>query len=87
MAWDGYVEVRGNRYSVPDALCGQIVWIRITLDDALQVIDAQVRIVAEHLLALPDAGWQRQADHHRRPWREALQVEQRGLEVYEEVAS
>lgn len=87
VAWDGYVEVRGNRYSVPDTLCGQSVRIRVTLQDELQVIDAQERIVAEHLLALPDAGWQRQTDHHRRLWREALQVEQRGLEIYEEVAS
>lgn len=87
VAWDGYVEVRGNRYSVPDALCGQTVRIRLTLDDELQIIDAQEQVVAEHLLALPDAGWQRQADHHRRLWREALQVEQRGLAIYEEVTS
>ncbi len=31
VTWDGYIEVRGNRYSVPEVLCGQPVSIRITL--------------------------------------------------------
>ncbi len=33
---DGYIEVGGNRYSVPESLCGQPVSIRISLDDELQ---------------------------------------------------
>ncbi|MCL7940897.1 hypothetical protein M8009_11410 [Halomonas sp. ATCH28] len=49
MAWDGYVEVRGSRYSVPDALCGQTVQIRVILRDDLQVIDAQEQIVRNNL--------------------------------------
>ena len=29
VSWDGYVEIRGNRYSVPASLCGQTVSVRI----------------------------------------------------------
>lgn len=28
VSWDGYIEVGGNRYSVPESLCGQLVSIR-----------------------------------------------------------
>ncbi|MDI6809304.1 MAG: hypothetical protein QME66_10035 [Candidatus Eisenbacteria bacterium] len=31
VAWDAYIEVRGNRYSVPDRLCGSEVSVRIRL--------------------------------------------------------
>lgn len=37
VAWDGYIEVRGNRYSVPAELVGQRVAIRIGLDGTLRV--------------------------------------------------
>lgn len=33
VSWDGYIEVGGNRYSVPESLCGHPVSIRISLDD------------------------------------------------------
>jgi len=36
-AWDGYIEVRGNRYSVPAGLAGQRVAVRIGLDGLLRV--------------------------------------------------
>lgn len=29
VSWDSYIEVGGNRYSVPENLCGQPVSIRI----------------------------------------------------------
>ena len=35
VGWDAYVNVRGNRYSVPSAYCGQMVTVRISLDDEL----------------------------------------------------
>ena len=35
--WDGYINVRGNRYSVPDQYRGQNISIRISLDDRLSV--------------------------------------------------
>ncbi|WP_420027220.1 Mu transposase domain-containing protein, partial [Escherichia coli] len=34
---DSYIEVGGNRYSDPEALCGQPVSIRISLDDELRI--------------------------------------------------
>lgn len=37
VSWDGYIEVGGNRYSVPESLCGQPVPIRISLDDELRI--------------------------------------------------
>jgi len=37
VAWDGYIDVRGNRYSVPAALVGQRVLVRIGLDGLLRV--------------------------------------------------
>ncbi|EOJ6025930.1 IS21 family transposase, partial [Shigella sonnei] len=37
VSWDGYIEVGGNRYSVPESLCGQLVSIRISLDDELRI--------------------------------------------------
>jgi hypothetical protein len=31
VSWDGYIEVRGNRYSVPARLTGRTVGVRISL--------------------------------------------------------
>ncbi len=87
VAFDGYVEVRGNRYSVPDSLCGQTVACRITLDGRLTIFDAQDRAVAEHRLAPTSEGWVTVPDHHKRLWDETLKVERRDLAVYAEVAS
>ena len=85
VAWDGYVDVRGNRYSVPDALCGQAVTVRITLDGELAVYDAEHIIVAQHRLQPAHAGWQTVPAHHAALWRSTLQVARRDLSVYEEV--
>ena len=46
VAWDGYIEVRGNRYSVPAAYCGQPVTVWIGLDHSLRVVDGEDRCVA-----------------------------------------
>ena len=85
MAWDGFIDVRGNRYSVPAPLCGQLVVIRIALDDALKVYAEDNTLVAAHRLVPAQAGWQSVPAHHARLWRETLRVETRDLRVYEEV--
>jgi transposase len=86
VAWDGYVEVRGNRYSVPDTLCGEAVTVRITLGGVVTIYDARDEKVSEHRLRPAPAGWSTLPEHHARLWRQTLQVERRDLRVYEEVA-
>lgn len=86
VAWDGYVEVRGNRYSVPDALCGQQVRVRIGLDGQISIYDLEGRTVAEHLRRPSQEGWSTVAGHHERLWHQALNVQRRALAVYEEAA-
>lgn len=86
VAWDGYIEARGNRYAVPDTLCGELVSIRISLDGELRVYDADEQLVATHRLRNVQDGWGKVDQHHARLWREALRVEQRDLSVYEEAA-
>lgn len=86
VAWDGYVEVRGNRYSVPDTLCGQPVTIRVGLDGRVRIYDEQAVAVAEHWLSSATGGWRTAPTHHARLWRQTLQVERRDLRVYDEVA-
>jgi transposase len=86
VAWDGYVEVRGNRYSVPDGLCGQAVRVRIGLDGRISVYDTTAQWVAEHQARSVGAGWSTVPSHHERLWRESLAVEHRSLSVYEEAA-
>ena len=49
VAWDAYVEVRGNRYSVPGTLAGQPGRVRITLDGARALYDGE-QCVAQHVL-------------------------------------
>jgi transposase len=83
--WDGYVEVRGNRYSVPDYLCGRQVLVRIGLDGQLRVYAGQT-LVAEHRIRSLREGWVSVPSHHASLWRKALAVECRDLAVYEEVA-
>lgn len=84
-AWDGYIEVRGNRYSVPAAMAGQQVAIRIGLDGLLRIYQAET-MVASHTLKERQEGWSTLAEHHSDMWRNTLpQVEQRALAVYEEV--
>jgi transposase len=85
VAWDSYVDVRGNRYSVPAELVGQRVAVRIGLDGALRIYQSET-LVATHTLRSRQEGWCTTPEHHSDLWREALQVEQRPLSVYEEVA-
>jgi transposase len=85
VAWDSYLDVRGNRYSVPATLVGQVVRVRISLDDELRIY-AGDQLVATHRLQTVQQGWVTVPDHHASLWQAALQVEQRPLAVYEEVA-
>jgi len=86
VSWDGYVEVRGNRYSVPAELAGRPVAVRIGLDDRLAVYAGE-RLMASHNLQNARQGWVTVADHHAALWQTTLGVERRPLEVYEEVAT
>jgi len=85
VAWDAYIEVRGNRYSVPANLVGKTVAVRIGLDRTLRVYHAE-RLVATHLLRSSQDGWVTAPEHHAQLWKDTLQVERRSLEVYEEAA-
>ena len=49
VAWDGCIEVRGNRYSVPGELTGDVVSIRITLDGVVKVFHADELVVSDRL--------------------------------------
>ena len=97
VGWDGYVDVRGSRYSVPGELAGRAVRIRISLDGLLTIYGQepaqdQQPPVAQHLLAGPSGtpgAWITVADHHRDLWARTLGasfgVERRALAVYQEV--
>jgi len=85
-SWDAYVDVRGNRYSVPGALAGRVVALRITLEGVLTVLDRDT-VVAEHRLRSRELGWATTPEHHAELWKEALQVERRPLKAYDEVIS
>jgi transposase len=86
VSWDGYIDVRGNRYSVPGQLAGHVVAIRIGLDDRLRVYSGE-ELVAQHHLCHVGDGWVTVPEHHAQLWNRALQVERRPLDVYEEAAS
>ena len=86
VSWDGYVEIRGRRFSVPDVLCGHEVRVRIGLDGHITVFDKQDLRVAEHSLEAGGSGWVTVPGHHKRLWDDTLRVERRDLAVYEEVA-
>lgn len=85
VSWDSYIDVRGNRYSVPGELVGQTVIVRIGLDDRLRVYDHDV-VVASHSLQPARQGWVTMPEHHARLWQATQRVQQRPLQVYEEVA-
>lgn len=85
VGWDGYIDVRGNRYSVPSHLAAQRVTIRIGLDESLRIYHAE-QLIATHRLQAQQQGWVTQADHHAQLWRQTVQVEARPLDVYAEVA-
>jgi transposase len=91
-AWDGYIEVRGNRYSVPARLAGQRVAVRIGLDGLLRVFTSTGsahrqadQLVASHTLKSRQEGWSTVPEHRSEMWKSTLQVEQRPLAIYEEV--
>lgn len=86
VGWDGYIDVRGNRYSVPGELAGTRVVVRIGLNDSLRIYADEV-LVAYHTLRALREGWVTVAAHHAQLWQETLQVERRPLQVYEEVAT
>ena len=85
VAWDAFIEVRGNRYSVPSEYCDQQVTIRISLDGQLTVYCAGDILIASHRLRPAGLGWEQQPQHHAQLWRNTLSVQQRALQVYEEV--
>lgn len=84
--WDGYIEVKGNRYSVPGSLCGSMMRIRINLEGTFSVYAGEEK-VAEHRLRPAREGWVTVQSHHEGLWKQTLRVEQRDLAVYEEVTS
>lgn len=83
VGWDGYIDVLGNRYSVPDHLRGATVSIRISLDGLLRVTDGSA-VVAEHRIKERELGWATIPKHHESLW-ESLKVQHRDLSIYEEV--
>jgi hypothetical protein len=83
-AWDGYIEVKGNRYSVPASLVGQRVAVRIGLDGLLRIYQAD-QLVTSHSLKSRQEGWSTLREHQSEMWKSTLQVEERALAVYEEV--
>lgn len=87
VALDGFIEVRGNRYSVPAQLCGETVAVHIGLDGRLKVFDAAGALMAEHILRDADSGWQVVPSHHARLWRDTFQVQRRDLRCYQEAGT
>ena len=86
VGWDGYIDVSGNRYSVPDRLCGRMVRIRLSLEGLLRVYAGDEK-VAEHRLRPVTDGWATVPSHHENLWKKTLRVEHRDLSVYEEVTA
>lgn len=86
VGWDGYIDVRGNRYSVPSDLAGHTVTVHVTLDGSLHIYHGEA-LVAAHRLQTAREGWVSVPEHHVELWRETLQVQRRSLNVYEEVAA
>ena len=60
--------------------------VRLGLDERLRVFHAN-QLVASHSLRPGQAGWSTVPDHHASLWQVTLNVEQRPLEAYEEVAT
>jgi len=90
VAWDSYIDVGGNRYSVPGPLAGQAVEVCIGLDGSLRVYDPgdpdlDRLPVATHTLRSAKEGWVTVLEHHAALWKDVFQVEQRPLQAYEEV--
>jgi transposase len=86
VSWDAYIDVHGNRYSVPSPLAGQTVAVRIGLDDTLRVYHDDA-LVADHLLRSADLGWVTVPEHHAQLWQETPHVTRRPLTIYQEAAT
>jgi transposase len=91
VAWDAYIEVCGNRYSVPSDLVGQTVAIRLSLEGRLDVyrhprLSPNESPVASHSLRSASQGWVTVPQHHAALWERTLKVDQRPLQVYEEAS-
>ncbi len=91
-AWDAYIEVRGNRYSVPADQAGQTVEIHLSLEDVLLVYrhprqSPDEPPVARHVLRSAAEGWVTAPQHHAALWQTTLKVDARPLAVYAEVAT
>ena len=86
VAWDAFVDVRGNRYSVPDGHAGRLVTIRIDFEGHLTIRDGEC-VLAEHRLKPREEGWGIVPEHHAALWQKTLQVERRPLAAYEEVTT
>lgn len=85
--WDGYVDVRGNRYSVPSEYTGQHVSVRISLDGRIRIHNAEDHLIAEHRQVAASEGWQTVPEHHQGLWKQTLDVQRRDLRVYEEAGT
>lgn len=85
VGWDGYIHVRGNRYSLPIQLVNQTVVVRISLEDELRVYHAD-QLMARHRLQSSELGWVTTPEHHAPLWQSTLKVEQRPLEAYQEAS-
>ena len=89
VAFDSYIDVRGNRYSVPSRHVGEVVEIRISLDGGLRVYDPldfspEKQPVSVHTLRSAPEGWVTVPEHHAQLWDSTLHVQQRSLADYEE---
>ncbi len=86
VGFDGYIDVGGNRYSVPDDYRAREVAVKISLDGRLRVYSGDgTALIAEHQLQSTADGWSTVPGHHARLWRETLSAQYRDLSVYEEV--
>lgn len=86
VSYDAFVDVRGNRYSVPAVQCGSVVAVRIGVgDERLRVFAGDV-LVAEHRLQQTKGENVVVKDHHRILWEQALPVARRELADYEEAS-
>ena len=84
VGFDGYIDVRGNRYSVPDDYRAREVAVKISLDGQFGVFNGAT-LIASHRLRDAHDGWSTVPEHHSRMWRETMRAQQRELSVYEEV--
>jgi hypothetical protein len=84
VGWGAYIDVRGNRYSVPGHLAGQTVRVHLGLEGSLRVY-ADEMLVAQHHLQAASQAWVSLPSHHRLLWQSTLKVEQRPLQSYEEL--